>query len=244
MALPAPPPPPPPATRVTGLSWDKGTLTVSAEGPLTLRYFTLASPDRLVLDLSHATLARPGLARTWAIASPPVRDARMAYHPEADTVRVVLDLAKPTAFTVSRDVQADAVQVTEATVASIPPLPPGLVLTTGTIGLPEARTASPSVQAAPLPLGIGTYNPAGFALSVVVPGGGQIYSGDWLTGALLLGTSVAAYSMAIAGSQQGNVPLLLGGTGLLVSAAVASPLDYWWTWHHSGASPARQGDSP
>lgn len=76
----------------------KAEIVIASSGPVTVEDFTIASPDRIVLDISGARLAP--LARAYdRVNRGGVTNIRMSQY-RTDVVRVVLDLDAPHAYTV------------------------------------------------------------------------------------------------------------------------------------------------
>ncbi|HSR15836.1 MAG TPA: AMIN domain-containing protein, partial [Gemmatimonadales bacterium] len=80
----------------------RAELVVSVHGSVSVRDFVLGHPDRIVLDISGATLSTPAEPIYDGVARAGVRNVRIRqYAPE--TVRVVLDMDRERAYTVERD---------------------------------------------------------------------------------------------------------------------------------------------
>jgi N-acetylmuramoyl-L-alanine amidase len=62
--------------------------------PVSYHLFTLANPDRLVLDLPGVTFHTPHLTPA-AFSNTVVKDLRTAWHPQQNVLRIVLDLRQP-----------------------------------------------------------------------------------------------------------------------------------------------------
>lgn len=86
----------------------RAELVVNVRGSVSVRDFVLGSPDRIVLDISGATLSTPAEPIYDGVARAGVRNVRIRqYTPE--TVRVVLDMDRERAYTIERD--EDAVRI-------------------------------------------------------------------------------------------------------------------------------------
>lgn len=86
----------------------RAELVVNVRGSVSVRDFVLGGPDRIVLDISGATLSTPAEPIYDGVARAGVRNVRIRqYTPE--TVRVVLDMDRERAYTIERD--EDAVRI-------------------------------------------------------------------------------------------------------------------------------------
>jgi type IV pilus secretin PilQ/predicted competence protein len=121
---------------------ERSAVRVEGEGKLEVRAARMQHPDRLVLDFVGARLA----VRKTVIpgVSAPVLGVRMGQY-QPDVARVVIDLAKPTPYDVSREGQAVVISFSTPTAAPVS-LKPKPTLTTS---LPDA--ASPSGGAGQIP---------------------------------------------------------------------------------------------
>src|SRR3990170_2278886 len=144
-----------PAVRVTsiGVKTYPGVVQVaiSGSGPLRFRATTMSNPFRVLIDIPGALLAGP-VPAVLNVAQPPVLRVRAGQFQQS-TVRVVIDLAAPTAYQVSAvtpsvlaarlTVPQTAAKVTKpavAVAAAPPPAAPAV-----------ARAGTPVAQAPPAP---------------------------------------------------------------------------------------------
>ncbi|MGO9640074.1 MAG: type IV pilus secretin PilQ [Candidatus Acidiferrales bacterium] len=177
-----------------GHAGQQTTVRVEGNGPLTYRVLRLSDPPRLVVDFSNARL----VMRESSIESSyvPVRGVRLG-HPEANTVRVVIDLERFVPYNVQNDgtsfiVSFDAT-VPAGVTAAIPrkpaahaaPAVPTMHLPAWLVGMdsglaapndappPPQATGAATSPAVPAPQGTAAAPAAGPA-----PVAGKRYTGD------------------------------------------------------------------
>ncbi|MBU6429225.1 MAG: N-acetylmuramoyl-L-alanine amidase, partial [Cyanobacteria bacterium REEB65] len=77
------------------LKWEHRQLEIRCDQPVVLDRHVLHDPERVVLDVVGADLPPQGIPERLAIDSGAIRQVRIARHPRAGFVRVVVDLSAP-----------------------------------------------------------------------------------------------------------------------------------------------------
>jgi N-acetylmuramoyl-L-alanine amidase len=72
---------------------DKLRLVLDLSGPVQYKTFSLAAPDRLIIDISGARLT--GDFSQLALANTPIKSIRSGHYGQGDDTRIVLDLTAP-----------------------------------------------------------------------------------------------------------------------------------------------------